>query len=296
MGNFNIETKENNKNLEKSREIEKFRDTKFLNESLAKILENTGKYDDIYIYDEKFDPNSKYKIDGVLYETDDKGKIYKENTELIPNTRYEINKIEYVTDARGRIISWEGEPKYKPENERNENAQIESGGKDRREGDDGGHLMARILGGSSGNENIVPMRDTINRGDYKRSENEIIEAKKQGKDIQDSGNIIYNENSIRPSKIERTYIVDNEKNILKVDNIKGSKDLLEDIEESISNEDINILKDEIRDMEEDGQEVSVTSILGKYGKDGNLVSTHIGIRNENTGEKIYRTYINRKDW
>ena len=55
------------------------------------------------------------------------------------------------------------------------------------------------------------------------------------------------------------------------------------------------LKNEIEDMEEDGCEVSVTSVLKKYDKDGNLVSIRVGIRNETTGEKSYKTYESRKE-
>lgn len=55
------------------------------------------------------------------------------------------------------------------------------------------------------------------------------------------------------------------------------------------------LNDEIADMEEDGCEVSVTSVLKKYDKDGNLVSVRVGIRNETTGEKSYKTYEPRKE-
>jgi len=203
---------------------------------------------------------------------------------------YKILHINILTDENGRITSWGGEAKYEPENERDTNAQTESGGEDRKDGDDGGHLVARVLGGSSGNENIVPMRDTVNRGDYKKSENEIAEAKKQGKDVQDSGRVIYEGDSKRPSKIERTYTIDGEKSHLMVDNVEGSKDLLEGVEGEISDEDMDSLNDEISDMEEDGCDVSVTSVLKKYDADGNLVSVTVGIRNETTGEKSYRTF------
>ncbi len=279
-----------NELLEKSKGMEKISDMKDLDKPIAKMLDNTGEYDNTENNSEKLEPNSKYEIDGDVYETDDNGDIYKKNGELLPNTTYEVNGVTYTTDDIGRKTSWKGEPKYDPENERDESAQTESGGEDRQEGDDGGHLMARILGGSSGNENIVPMRDTVNRGDYKKSENEIAEAKKQGKDVQDSGKIIYEGDSTRPTKIERTYIIEGEKSVLKVDNVEGSKDLLEDVEGDISDEDMESLKDEIADMEDDGCDVSVTSVLKKYDKDGNLVSVRVGIRNETTGEKTYRTY------
>lgn len=284
-----------NELLEKAKSMEKISDFKDLDQPIAKMLENSGEYDSPENDSDKLEPNSKYKIDGDVYETDDNGDVYKKNGELMPNTIYEKNGVTYNTDDKGRISTWEGEPGYKPENERDEGAQTESGGEDRQEGDDGGHLVARILGGSSGNENIVPMRDTINRGDYKKSENEIAEAKKQGKDVQDSGNVIYEDDSARPSKIERTYVIDGEKSELKVDNVEGSKDLLESVEGSISDEDMENLNAEIADMEEDGCDVSVTSVLKECDKDGNLVSVRVGIRNETTGEKSYKTYEARKE-
>ena len=280
----------NNEILEKAKSMEKIKDFEDLDRPIVIILDNSGKYDAPELEEIKLEPNTTYEINGDKYETDDNGNIYKKNGELMPNTTYERNGYTYTTDENGRITSWGGDAKYEPENERDTNAQTESGGEDRKDGDDGGHLVARVLGGSSGNENIVPMRDTVNRGDYKKSENEIAEAKKQGKDVQDSGRVIYEGDSKRPSKIERTYTIDGEKSHLMVDNVEGSKDLLEGVEGEISDEDMDSLNDEISDMEEDGCDVSVTSVLKKYDADGNLVSVTVGIRNETTGEKSYRTF------
>lgn len=280
----------NNELLEKAKSMEKISDLKNLDQPIAKLLDNSGVYDSQENNLDKLEPNTKYEIDGNVYETDDNGNIFKKNGELLPNTTYVKNGIVYTTDDKGRISTWNGKPQYDPENERDGDAQTEAGGEDRQEGDDGGHLEARILGGSSGNENIVPMRKTVNRGDYKKSENEIADAKKQGKDVEDSGKITYEDDSTRPSKIERVYAIEGEKSVLKVDNVEGSKDLLEDLEGNISKEDMESLKTEIADMEEEGDNVSVTSVLKKYDKDGNLISVRVGIRNETTGEKTYRTF------
>lgn len=280
----------NNELLEKAKSMEKISDLKNMDQPIAKLLDNSGAYDSQENNLDKLEPNKKYEIDGNVYETDDNGNIFKKNGELLPNKTYVKNGIVYTTDDKGRISTWNGKPQYNPENERDGEAQTEAGGEDRQEGDDGGHLEARILGGSSGNENIVPMRNTINRGDYKKSENEIADAKKQGKDVEDSGKITYKDDSTRPSKIERVYAIEGEKSVLKVDNVEGSKDLLEDLEGNISKEDMESLKTEIADMEEEGDNVSVTSVLKKYDKDGNLISVRVGIRNETTGEKTYRTF------
>lgn len=281
--------------LGKAKSMDKISDYKDLDQPIAKLLDNSGVYDSLQGDSDKLKPNIKVEIDGDEYETDDNGDIYKKNGELLSDATYERNGIIYTTDNKGRISTWSGEPVYSPENERDEEAQAVSGGEDRQEGDDGGHLEARVLGGSSGNENIVPMRDTINRGDYKKSENEIAEAKKQGNDVQDSGEVIYEGDSTRPSKIERTYVIDGEKRELKVDNVEGSKELVEDVEGSISDEDIKSLKDEIADMKEDGCDVSVTSVYKKYDEDDNLVSVRVGVRNETTGEKSYKTFETRKE-
>lgn len=222
---------------------------------------------------------------------DDNGNVYKdENGELLPNTTYEVNGTRYTTDELGRITRAEGYLKDTPDNERDNSAQSDAGGKDRKPGDDGGHLRARMNGGSSGNENLVAMRDTINRGDYKRSENEENQMLKDGKQVYERIDITYDDNSSRPSKIEKTY-TDGEKTVkLTVDNVEGSTDLLENLNGEISDQDLSNLTNEIEDMRADGNEVSVTSVRKEYDGDGNLKSVAVCVTNETTGEKDYTTY------
>jgi len=279
----------NSELLEEAENMEKITDLSELDLPIAKQIDCVT-YSCSTIEEKDFSPNSTYNIDGDTYETDDHGVPYKKNGDLLPNTSYEINGNCYKTDEKGRLISWNGDPKYTPENERDTVAQTEAGGEDRQDGDDGGHLVARVLGGSAGNENIVPMRDTINRGDYKKIENEMIEAKKQGKDVQDSGRVIYEGDSTRPAKIERTVVIDGKKTELTVDNREGSKELLDDLDGVISDEDRDSLNDEIADMEADGNKISITSVTKKYDASGNLVSVTVGVRNETAGEKSYKTF------
>lgn len=279
--------------LEEAKSMEKTSDYKSLDYPIAKIINSFT--DDVVDINSKdlegnLEPNTIYRINQDVYETDDNGNVYKMNGRLIENTTYEIKGITYITDEYGRIVKWSCKSNYEPENERDNNAQIESGGDDREDGDDGGHLVARILGGPSGEENIVPMRDTINRGDYKKSENAIVEATKQGKTVEDKGEVIYEGDSKRPSKIERTYDIDGEKTYLKIDNIKESTELIRDFENDISSIDLENLNDEINDMKADGEKVSVTSVMKKYDANGNLLSVCVGIRNETTGEKTYKTF------
>lgn len=318
--NTNGESVDQVKNLEKTDKVDKFEDD--FDESLAKILEETNEnvesednFDELlakiieetdanqetesdfseslakileYIDDDEFESNTTYILDREKYDSDDNGQIFKIDEKPLSEMNFQRNNFEYKTDEQNRIYFWEGKPQYNPQNERDLNAQKESGGEKRIEGDEGGHLVARIQNGSPGSENIVPMRDTINRGDYKKSENEITEALKAGKYVYDTGRVIYENDSPRPSNIIRKYIIDKNTNILKMDNIKGSVDLLNDLEVNSADKD-GLLK-EIDDMKQAGNEVSVTSILNRYDKDNNLVSQTVGIRNETTGKKVYRDF------
>ena len=132
-------------------------------------------------YSEKREPNSTYEFNGNTYETDDNGQTYKKNGEILPNIEYTVNGNTYKTDERGNKVSCDSTPEYTEDGSRNMKEQKESGGEERQDDDDGGHIIARILGGAEGEENLVPMRRTINRGDYKRMENEISKALQEGK-------------------------------------------------------------------------------------------------------------------
>ena len=145
--------------LEEVESIDKSVDYKTLDYPIAMTI-NSFDENDIDLgnnVESDLEPNTIYRINHDIYETDDNGNVYKVNGKLLENTTYEINAISYTTDEFGRIISWDCKSTYEPENERDNNAQIESGGEDRQEGDDGGHLVARILGGPSGGEKNLKM-------------------------------------------------------------------------------------------------------------------------------------------
>lgn len=275
-----------NQLLEKARSMEKIKDVREMDRPVAKVVDVEAVVKGAAPGRElpqKLEPRTTYEVGAASYETDDKGIIYKTNRDLNPGTEYRLNEITYRTDDQGRIISWEGEPGFNPQAERDVKAQADAGGRDRLPGDDGGHLVARILDGSSGNENIVPMRDTVNRGDYKRVEGEIKNAKAEGKDVQDSGRVIYEGESFRPSAIERTYEIDGRTNVLKVDNVEGSHKLLEEIRGEIGGRDYEALENSLQEAEKDGAKTSVTSVLKRYDQDGTLESLTVGLRDEVIG-------------
>jgi hypothetical protein len=239
---------------------------------------------------EKREPNSEYEIDGDVYETDDNGDTYKKNGELLPNKEYTVNGNKYRTDEHGNKISCDSEPSYTEDGTRNTKEQKESGGEERQEDDDGGHIIAKILGGAEGEENLVPMRRTINRGDYKKMENEISKALQEGKKVTVHIDLEYEEDSGRPSKIRAEYTIDGKKTVVEFDNKENSTELLDSLNEKISDEDYNNLKEELADMKADGIEGSVTSVKVEYDEEENPTRVTVGVLDESTGKKSYKVY------
>lgn len=268
-------------------------------------------------------PNNSYMIDGVLYETDSEGNIvkvngtevtndsekteetvekddngneYMKNGELLPNNEYTINENNtYKTDEQSRITSYDSKPKYTTEGSRDLTEQKEIGGDERKSDDDGGHLVAKVLGGSEGKENLVPMRRTINRGDYKKMENEIAAACKENKDVSLHGDVEYNGDSQRPSMIRTEYQIDDKKTISQFDNKENSTELLDTLKDKISEQDYNNLCEEIEDMKSDGCDVSITSVKTEYDASGSETKVTVGMLDESTSEKTYKVYYPNKE-
>lgn len=239
------------------------------------------------------EPNYIYEFNGNIYETDDNGQTYSKNGEILPNIEYTVNGNNYKTDANGNKVSCDSNPKYTEEGSRNMKEQKESGGEERREDDDGGHIIARILGGAEGEENLVPMRRTINRGDYKKMENEIAKALQEGKKVTMHIDLEYNSDSHRPSKIRAEYIIEGKKTVVEFDNDENSTELIDSLGYKISDEDYNNLKEEIEDMKADGIEASVTSVKVENDENSNSIKVTVGILDECTGQKSYKVYTPR---
>ncbi|MDR1978126.1 MAG: DNA/RNA non-specific endonuclease [Synergistaceae bacterium] len=147
------------------------------------------------------------ELSGIQY--DDNGKPYSADGKLLPNTEYELKGYQYKTDNLGRIISAEGEVKLAP-GERDPYAQRTAGGVDRRATDDGGHLIADRFGGDGGSGNLVPMDAKLNRGEFKKMENDIAAAKADGKEVSLKVEPQYSDNSARPTSFTVTYSIDGE--------------------------------------------------------------------------------------
>lgn len=236
----------------------------------------------------QYEPNSKFEVNGQTYETDDNGYIYKiDGYKLVPNHEYTINGVTYRTDELGRIISCEGKAKSTPEGERDNKAQGRAGGEDRKPGDQGGHILARIFGGAKGIENMLAMRGAaINQSVYKRMEIEIAKALEDGKDVDVQVNVEYEGDSQRPSKITFKYTIDGKETVVQFDNDEGSTDLVDSLEGKIEDEDLNDLKQEINDANNDGANISVVSVKTEYDEEGNIVKVTVTIRDDNSDHPV----------
>ena len=228
--------------------------------------------------------------EGNIYEKDDNGTIFKVNGELKPDTEYCIDGVVYKTDAQGRIISCDGNARQTPEGERDLKAQKEVGGKDRREGDQGGHILSRILGGAKGIENLLPIRGTINSGPYKAMENEINQALDKGKDVSIHVDIKYDGDSKRPSIITVVYTKDGKETVAEYDNNEGSTELLDSVEDKVDQEQYDDLKQEIADANADGGNISVIAVKTEYDVSGDVTKVTVTIRDENSGDRMKREF------
>ena len=75
-------------------------------------------------------------------------------------------------------------------------------------GDDGGHLLADSLGGSSDYFNLVPMNSTLNRGAFNKLESRLKDLAVGGHDVDINVKAIYPDNGNRPIEFIYKYMVD----------------------------------------------------------------------------------------
>lgn len=230
-------------------------------------------------------PNNTYELSGTVYKTDDCGEIYSSDGKLYPNDTYELNGNVYETDENGRIIVVQAEPTLAPENPRDNDAQKNAGGKDRQEGDQGGHIVGRDMGGDGGEGNLVAMDSKINQSDYKRMENDIKRALTDEKDVAMYTEISYSGDSERPDIIEVSVTVDGKEIVYKYDNnLNGA--LRARIEQT-GGKDATEATQSVLD-ETDGE---VSSIKEEYDEDGSLVKVTVNITYISEDGKTQRTKV-----
>ena len=136
-----------------------------------------------------------------------------------------------------RIISVSGNLRLE-KGVRNTKAQLDAGGNDRKEYDNGGHLIATIFGGSGDLDNLIAQDSHINKSTYKAIENRWKKLLLQGYDVNVDIQLSYTGIDKRPNSMIVNYTISKEK-------IK--KSMIENL--SFINEDLR--KDGFRYEEED---------------------------------------------
>lgn len=212
---------------------------------------------------------------------DDNGKVYSIDGKLQPNTTYELNGNVYTTNENGRIISCEAKPVRSPENPRDNEAQRQAGGENRRPNDQGGHIVGRDMNGDGGIGNLVAMDSKINQSDYKRMENDIKSALDEGKEVTTKTEMTYSGDSERPDNITVTVTNDGKDTVYKFDN---------NLDGSLRDEVPDNGKETVQDRldETDGE---ISSIKEEYDETGNLVETTFYITYKDEIGTNYRTSV-----
>ena len=158
-------------------------------------------------------------IDAGLVEGDDNGKPYIKDGELIPNNTYEINGVKYETDDKGRIVRAEAKVEINNSPRPSLNNRKVGG---LEPGDDKGHVIAHVLGGSDTEGNLVAQDAKLNRGEYKSMELSAKRAREEGKDVTMTVEIEYDGDSKRPKSFTVTLEIDGDITVKKfINNSNG---------------------------------------------------------------------------
>ncbi|MCS0707110.1 hemagglutinin repeat-containing protein [Massilia aurea] len=137
----------------------------------------------------------------------EKWKWTKELNNPKPDTLHNVDdRYFYKTDASGRVGNVKGNLNLETF-DRNKYQQCLAG-KCGSVDDEGGHLIASIFSGPGEKLNIVPMNGNLNKGEWKKIENEWVTALKENKNVQVEISPVYDGLSERPSNFEVRYRID----------------------------------------------------------------------------------------
>lgn len=131
----------------------------------------------------------------------------------------------YRTDHKGRIKEVYVDNLSLKDGDRNNYAQKTVGGEDRLPDDDGGHLIARMFGGSKDIDNLVAQSKFINRpfkenGDWYKLEKEWKESLTSGDEVKNIRmEVKYSGNSKRPTEFLVEYLVNGKEKSTSIKNI-----------------------------------------------------------------------------
>ena len=130
--------------------------------------------------------------------------------ELKENIVYESKGYYYQTDELGRIKAAQGDLRLE-DGVRNNGDQLKAGYEDRLPNDHGGHLIAKIFGGSGELDNLVAMDKIVNTVKYRKLEKEWTEGLQAGKNVNVKITLDYVEVNKRPTGFHVEYIIGDSK-------------------------------------------------------------------------------------
>lgn len=126
----------------------------------------------------------------------------------------------YVVDSADRTIKVSGTLVLK-KSARSAHFQRKAGGKFRRKGDHGGHLIGARFHGSPKLRNTVAQHGGLNVGAWKKMENEWADALKAGKKVEVYMELVYPGASERPDSFVVYYTIDGIESSQTFDNLPG---------------------------------------------------------------------------
>ena len=219
---------------------------------------------------------------------DDNGQPFMTaDRKLLPNISYRRNGFLYKTDGKGRIVSYEGNPIHVEDAVRKLAEQGAVGKQFQIPGDVGFHLIAVSLSGVPGLENMIAGRKPINISDYKSAECTIKSALDRNKDVWMRGEIRYEDpDTDRATGLILRYGYEDQTWELKIDNVRGSMMLANELRENIPPSEWNDkIANEIKYRYKQGHTLSLTSIHSKIDAVGNVVEITVRMLDEDMYDK-----------
>jgi len=119
------------------------------------------------------------------------------------------NGYEYTTDGAGRVIEAGGQLRYAPDSPRYTSYETQVGNYANDPADQGGHIIARIFGGTSEGVNLTPQLATLNNGAYRAMERQWENALQAGAEIDVKVVIEYADDGLGPTEYVITSTIRN---------------------------------------------------------------------------------------
>ena len=133
----------------------------------------------------------------------------------INSKQYELNGYKYEIDSLGRQESAKGTLHLRQREDRlaQKDSMDKVGRGDQRPTDDIGHIIGDQFDGPSGIENSTAQDSKENRGIYRNLEKQLADKIKEGADVKVKIELVYNNNSFRPSARVFHYSINGEKHV-----------------------------------------------------------------------------------